>query len=156
MSMDSYPYVVFLPTQQKNRILSAIFGSKTAVSILKFSLDQGVSNKLYQRELVKKLNYSNKTIIENLKLLTKLGILNESMEKTEELRRATWIKVYQLSDVGMWFALLLTEEEDLSQAEKAEVLQKIFRKYIEWVKKLSKDLGVTKETLMEIFEEEMK
>lgn len=78
------------------------------------------------------------------------------MEKTEELRRATWIKVYQLSDVGMWFALLLAEEEDFSQAEKAEVLQKIFRKYIEWVKKLSRDLGVTKETLMQIFEEEMK
>jgi hypothetical protein len=102
------------------------------------------------------LNYSNKTIIENLKLLTQLGVLNEDMEKTKKQGRTVWVKAYQLSDVGMWFALLLAEEKDLSQAEKADILQKIFRKYIEWVKKLSNDLNVTKEVLKEIFVEEMK
>ena len=156
LGIEFHPYVVFLPTTQKNRILTAIFGSKAAVSVLKFSLAQGVSNKLYQRDLVKKLGYSNKTVIENLKQLTKLGVLDESMEKTENEGRVLWVKAYQLSDLGMWFALLLAEEKDLSQAEKADILQKIFRKYIEWVKKLSKDLNVTKEVLRGIFVEEMK
>ena len=79
-----HPYVIFLPTEKKDKILSAIFGSKAGVDLLRFSLKQGISKNIYQKELVKKLNYSNKTIIENLKTLTKLGVLNENMEKDEK------------------------------------------------------------------------
>lgn len=156
MNAGLHPYVVFLPGEQKNKILSAIFGSKAVVEILRFSLSQGISQKIYQKDLMTKLVYSNKTIIENLKLLTQLGVLSEDMEKVEKRGRAVWVKAYRLSDVGMWFALLLAEEKDLSQKEKADILQKIFRKYIEWVKRLSKDLNVSKEALKKIFEEEMK
>lgn len=157
MHVDFHPYVVFLPTSQKNKILSAIFGSRAAVDILKFSLSQGISSRIYQRDLVRKLGYSNKTIIENLKSLTRLGVLSEQMEKIEkERRRAVWVKAYELSDVGKWFALLLAEEKDLSSREKAEILQNIFRRYIMWVKSLSENLNVDKETLEKIFGEEMK
>lgn len=150
-----HPYVVFLPSEQKSKILSAIFGSKAAVNILKFALTQGISNKIYQKDLVKKLAYSNKTIIETLKSLTKLGILVEDMEKIEKEGRTIWVKAYQLSDTGRWFALLLAEEKDLSDEEKAEILQNIFRKYIRWVKDLSKRLNVDKKTLEKIFTEEI-
>jgi len=154
--VDLHPYVVFLPTEQKNRMLSAIFGSKAAVDILEFSLSQGISNKIYQKDLVRKLDYSNKTIIENLKSLTRLGVLIEDMERIEKEGRTMWVKAYQLSDIGRWFALLLAEEKDLSEGEKAEILQNIFRKYIKWVKDLSKKLNVDKKMLEEIFTEEMK
>jgi len=156
LNVDLHPYVVFLPTQQKNKILSAIFGSKAAVNILKFSLAQGVSNKLYQKDLVRKLAYSNKTVIENLKSLTKLRVLREEMEKIETEGRTVWVKAYQLSDLGKWFTLLLAEEKDLSDSEKAEILQNIFREYIKWVKNLSENLHVNKETLEKIFKKEMK
>jgi len=156
VSENLHPYVVFLPSEQKNKILSAIFGSKAAVDILRFSLSQGISNKIYQKDLVKKLDYSNKTVIETLKSLTKLGILAEDMEKIEKEDRATWVKAYQLLDTGRWFALLLAEEKDLADREKAEILQSIFRKYIKWVKDLSQKLNVSKKTLEEIFVEEIK
>lgn len=156
MNVDLHPYVVFLPSEQKNKVLSAIFGSKAAVSILKFSLAQGVSNKIYQKDLVRKLTYSNKTVIENLKLLTKLGVLFEDMEKIEKEGRTHWVKAYQLSDLGKWFALLLAEERDLTDREKAEILQNIFREYIKWVKNLSENLHLAKESLEKIFKEEMK
>jgi len=156
MNENLHPYVVFLPTEQKNKILSGIFGSKAAVDILEFSLSQGISDKIYQKDLVRKLAYSNKTIIENLKSLTKLGVLLENMEKIEKAGRTIWVKAYQLSDVGKWFALLLAEEKDLSDEEKAEILQNIFRGYIRWVKDLSQSLRVDKETLEKIFKEEMK
>lgn len=156
LSVDVHPYVVFLPTEQKNKILGAIFGSKAAVDILKFSLALGTSNKIYQKDLVRKLAYSNKTIIENLKSLTKLGVLREGMEKTEKDGRTVWVKDYQLSDIGKWFALLLAEERDLSEREKAEILQNIFRRYIKWVRNLSESLHLSKETLKKIFNEEMK
>ena len=156
LSKNLHPYVVFLPSEQKTRILSGIFGSKAAVDILKFSLFQGISKKLYQKELIRKLGYSNKTVIENLKTLTKLGILKEGMEKVRKGNRTTWVKAYQLSDAGRWFALLVAEEKDLSEKEKAKILQNIFRIYIKWVKNLSKKLHMNKKTLEEIFMEEMK
>jgi len=146
---------VFLPSEQKTRILSAIFGSKAAVDILKFSLSQGISKKLYQKELIEKLAYSNKTVIENLKTLTKLGILKEDMEKLRKGNRTIWVKAYQLSDTGRWFALLLAKEKDLSKEEEADILKRIFRTYIKWVRDLSEKLQVDKKALKEIFVEEM-
>jgi DNA-binding PadR family transcriptional regulator len=147
---------VFLPSEHKVKILSAIFGSKAAVDILRFSLKQGTSKKVYQNELVKKLSYSNKTIIENLKSLAKLKILEEHMEKAEKNGRIVWVKVYQLSDAGKWFALLLAEEKDLSESEKAQILENLFRTYIRWVKDLSAKLGLTSSSLEKAFMEEMK
>jgi len=152
---EIYPYVVFLPAKQKDKMLSAIFGSKAAVDILRFSIKQGISNKIYQKNLIEKLPYSNKTIIEHLKTLTKLGVLEEEMEKAERLKRIIWVKSYRLSDLGKWFALLLAEEKALSEKEKAEILQNIFRIYIQWVRGLSEKLHVNKKALEEIFREEM-
>jgi len=154
--VDLHPYVVFLPSEQKTKILSAIFGSKSAVDILKFSLKQGISNKIYQKDLVRKLPYSNKTIIENLKSLTTLEVLRENMEKMEKNGRKVWVKTYLLSDIGKWFALLLAEEKDLSHKEKVEILQNIFKTYIKWVKELSEKMHLSKRTLEKIFMEEMK
>jgi len=151
-----HPYVVFLPSEQKTKILSAIFGSKSAVDTLRFSLSRGISNKIYQKDLVKELPYSNKTIIGNLKSLTNLGVLMESMEKMETDGRIVWVKAYQLSDAGRWFALLLAEEKDLSEKEKAEILQSIFKTYVRWMKDLSEKLHMNKQTLEKIFIEEMK
>jgi DNA-binding PadR family transcriptional regulator len=150
------PYVVFLPTEEKDRTLSAIFGSKAAVDLLRFSLKQGVSKNIYQKDLFKKLNFSNKTIIQNLKSLTKLGILNEDMEKNEREGRIIWVKTYQLTDAGKWFALLLAEEKELTGQEKTEILQSLFRTYVKMVKGLAEEIGIDKKSLEEIFRQEMK
>lgn len=151
-----HPYVVFLPSGQKTKILGAIFGSKAAVDILQFSLRQGISNRIYQKDLVRKLDYSNKTVIGNLKALTKLGVLMESMEKSERNGRVVWVKAYLLSDAGRWFALLLAKEKDLSDSEKAEILQNLFRAYVRWVRNLSEKLHVDGAMLENAFREEMK
>jgi hypothetical protein len=156
LSVQLHPYVVFLPTEKKDKILSAIFGSKAGVDLLRFSLKQGIAKNIYQRDLVEKLNYSNKTIIENLKALTTLGVLNESMEKDEREGRIIWVKTYRLTVLGKWFALLMAEEKELSEKEKAEILQSLFRTYVKQVKGLGEELGITKKSLEEIFREEMK
>lgn len=156
LTEESHPYVVFLPSEQKTRILSAIFGSKASVDVLKFSLNQGISAKIYQKDMVKRLSYSNKTVIENLKSLTKMGVLKEEMEKDEKNGRTVWVKSYQLSDSGKWFALLLAEDKDLSRTEKAKILQTLFKSYVEWVKKLSEKLQIDKKTLEDTFASVMK
>ena len=104
---------------------------------------------------MKKLSYSNKTIIEHLKSLTKLGVLEEDMEKTESENRIVWLKSYQLTDIGKWFVLLLAEEKELTKKEKAQILRNIFKAYIHWVKTLSEKLQLSKEELKRIFNEEM-
>jgi DNA-binding transcriptional ArsR family regulator len=156
MNQKFHPYVVFLPSKQKHKILRAIFGSKAAVDILKFSIDQGISNKIYQKDLVKKLSYSNKTIIEHLKSLTKLGVLEEGMEKIERENRIVWLKSYQLTDIGKWFVLLLAEEKELTKEEKAKILRNIFKAYVRWVKTISEKLELNKEELKKIFDEEIR
>jgi DNA-binding PadR family transcriptional regulator len=156
LSVKLHPYVVFLPTEKKDKILSAIFGSKAGVDVLRFSLKQGIAKNIYQKDLVKSLNYSNKTIIANLKALTKLGVLTERMEKNEKEGRAIWVKTYQLTDLGRWFALLLAEEKELTEQEKSEILQSLFRTYVKLVKDLAEELNINKENLFEIFKEEMK
>jgi hypothetical protein len=156
LSVKLHPYVVFLPVEQKDKILSAIFGSKAGVDVLRFSLKQGIAKNIYQKDLVKRLNYSNKTIIANLKALTKLGVLTELMEKNEKEGRTIWVKAYQLTDLGRWFALLLAEESELTEHEKAEILQSLFRTYVKLVKDLAEELNIDKENLEAIFKEEMK
>jgi len=156
MNQKFHPYVVFLPSKQKHKILRAIFGSKAAVDILKFSIGQGISNKIYQKDLMKKLSYSNKTIIEHLKSLTKLGVLEEYMEKIESENRIVWLKFYQLTDIGKWFVLLLAEEKELTKEEKAKILRNIFKVYVRWVKTISEKLKLDKEELKKIFDEEIR
>ena len=151
-----HPYVVFLPTEKKDKILSAIFGSKASVDVLRFSLKQGISKIIYQKDLVESLNYSNKTIIGNLKTLTNLGVLTEQMEKTEKNKRIIWVKTYQLTTLGRWFALLLAEESQLTENEKVEILESLFRTYVKLVKELAEELNINKKMLEKIFKEEMK
>jgi len=151
-----HPYVVFLPTEKKDKILSAIFGSKASVDVLRFSLKQGISKIIYQKDLVESLNYSNKTIIGNLRTLTNLGVLTEQMEKTEKNKRIIWVKTYQLTTLGRWFALLLAEESQLTENEKVEILESLFRTYVNLVKNLADELNINKKMLEKIFKEEMK
>lgn len=156
MSKQLYPYVVFLPAKRKQNVLRAMFGSKIPVDILRFSIKQGISKKIYQKELIRQLGYSNKTVIEYLKTLTDAGILEESMEKIKSDERTVWVKYYVLSDLGRWFALLLTSEQSLSRDEKAKLISSIFRSYVRWVKSFSEKLGVKSEVLRDIFMEEMR
>jgi DNA-binding PadR family transcriptional regulator len=155
MSKKLHPYVVFLPKEKKDKILSAIFGSKASVDVLRFSLKQGISKIIYQKDLIESLNYSNKTIIGNLKALTNLGVLTERMEKSEKKRRIIWLKTYQLTTLGRWFALLLAEDSQLTENEKVEILESLFRTYVKLVKDLADELNINKKMLEKIFKEEM-
>jgi len=149
-----HPYIILLPAKAKINILKSIFSSEVPTRILEFSTTKGVSAKIYQKELVEELPYSNKTVIEHLKKLTNLEILIENMEKKHDRNRNVWVKYYLLSEVGKWFALLLAEEK-LSKEEKSQILSNVFRAYIRWVKELSEKLHISKDALRRIFNEEM-
>jgi hypothetical protein len=156
MSEKLYPYVIFLPAERKKNILRAVFRSKVPIDILQYFISKGISQKIYQKNLIDTLSYSNKTVIERLKDLTNLEILREGMEKVDSDGRTVWVKHYVLTDLGKWFALLLAQEDALSREEKIEILQSVLRSYVKWLKGLSEKLAVKKEVLEEIFKDEMK
>jgi len=156
MEVDLYPYVIFLPKDRKNRVLRAIFGSSVPVEIINFAIEQGISEKIYQRDLIEKLGRSNKTIIDYLKNLTELGILGENMEKTEKEGRVTWLKVYRFTDLGRWFALLMIDEKSLSKEERTEIVLSISKSYIQWINRLYDKLGLDKHVLRELLIENTK
>ena len=155
MSEKLHPYVIFLPTKKKQSVLRAIFRSKVPIDILQYFIDKGISQRIYQKNLIDTFSYSNKTVIERLKDLTNLGILKEGMEKTESAGRIVWVKQYVLTDLGRWFALLLAKEDALSREEKIEIIQSALRSYMKGLKELSEKLDIKKEVLEEIFREEM-
>ena len=146
----SYPYVVFLPKDRKQKVLRAIFGSAVPLEILGYSIRQGLTEKIYQKDLMEKLGRSNKTIIDYLGRLTDLGILTEHMEKEKAEGRTIWLKTYRLSDLGRWFALLLTEEKSLTKEKKREIVLSASKAYIEWIKKLYEELDLDQEILRDL------
>ena len=156
MGVDLYPYVVFLPKDRKQKVLRAIFGSSVPVEIINFAIEQGISEKIYQRDRIEKLGHSNKTVIDYLKNLTELGILGEGMEKVEKEGRTTWLKVYRLTDLGRWFALLLIDEKSLSKEERTEIVLSISKSYIKWINRLYEKLGLDKHVLRELLIENTK
>jgi len=155
MRKNLYPYIIFLPAKKKQNVLRAIFGSKVPIDILEFSIKQGISQKIYQKNLIDAFSYSNKTLIEHLKALTDLGILKEGMEKMESEGRMVWVKYYVLSDLGKWFALLLAKEDVLSKDEKVGIIRSVFKSYVEWIRRFSEKRGIDKAVIEEIFTREM-
>jgi predicted transcriptional regulator len=156
MEADLYPYVILLPRDRKRKVLRAIFGSSVPVEIINFAIEQGISEKIYQKDLIEKLGRSNKTVIDYLEKLTDLGILEEDMEKVEKESRKIWLKVYQLSDLGRWFALLLIDEKSLSKEERTEIVLSISKSYVKWMSKLYEKLGLDKHVLEELLVENTK
>ncbi|MCS7119757.1 MAG: hypothetical protein RMJ07_05515 [Nitrososphaerota archaeon] len=143
MSERLYPYVIFLPKDKKEKVLETIFGSKVSVNILKYSIEKGLNTKIFQKDLICKLGYSNKTIIGCLKSLVEQGVLMEFMEKAESPSRTVWLKYYVLTDLGKWFAMLLIEEEKLSREEKAEIARAAYTSYKKWIREFSEKLGIS-------------
>src|SRR4030065_69444 len=88
--------------------------------------------------------------------ITSLCSISSNRRKKQREGRIIWVKAYQLTDAGKWFALLLAEEKELTAKEKAEILQSLFRTYVKMVQGLAEEIGINKRMLEEIFKEEMK
>jgi hypothetical protein len=78
------------------------------------------------------------------------------MEKMKSGTRTVWVKYYNLTDLGKWFALLLVEEKNLTKEEKAEIVRNAFQSYIMWIRELYEKLGMDKKDLEKLILEDRK
>ena len=99
-----WPYVLPLPIDEgeQSKILFSLFKSKASIDIMKYMRVEGAT---YQRDMIKKLPYSNKTIIQHLETLVSANVLTEGMEKSKE--KQFQIKLKKWKDVILHFNLFL-------------------------------------------------
>ncbi|MEM3028008.1 MAG: hypothetical protein QW220_04700 [Candidatus Bathyarchaeia archaeon] len=152
--MSLWPYILPLPRNrdEQRKLFLTIFGSHTAIDILQ---NLSTEEKAYQKDLIKKLGHSNKTIIEKLKTFVSLGILEEAMEKSVEKGKAVWLKCYKPTNLGRWIILLLTPQEGVDAKVVERTLKELFELYVKNALKLCRSFGLNPEILRHIFETEM-
>lgn len=152
--MEVWPYILPLPSNRadQRRFLLSVFGSDTALDILRnVSLD----GKVYQRDLIKGLDYSNKTIIKNLKTLVSYGVLEEGMEKISERGKNLWLKWYKSTSLGRWLVLLLVPPEKVGAKLVEKIMEELFELYVRNAVRLCKIYGIDSELLVKVFEKSM-
>jgi len=124
-----WPWILPLPMKDEHyNILLSIFKSKITLDIIR---NINISGKTYQSDLIRKLPYSNKTIIIKLKELVKSKLLEQGVEKVTVNGRAVWVKWYKPTTWGRWVITFLTPPSRMKREKLKETFQKLLRLYIQ-------------------------
>ena len=145
-----WPYILPLPVKREelNRVFQTVFGTRAALEILKRT---SPNQKMYQKELISELGFSNKTIIEALKRLVSAGVLEQGMEKREVKQHTLWVKWYMPTVQGKWLALLLQSPASLTPEEARKIIVELFMLYLENILKLGANYNIE----LDFFESKM-
>lgn len=145
-----WPYVLPLPIEEgeQSKILFSLFKSKASIDIMKYMRMEGAT---YQRDMIKKLPYSNKTIIEHLATLVSANVLIEGMEKSKEKR--AWIKWYTPTPLGRWIQLLLMPPQKVPKNKINDLLNDLLKLQVEGAVKLCLKYKLDPDTLKTSFME---
>jgi len=151
-SLEFVPYILPLPKNRDNqrRFYRWVFGSNTALDILRAA---SLERKIYQRDLIKNLKYSNKTIIETLKKLVSLKVLQEGMEKVLSKDKTVWVKWYSPTNIGRWIVLLFLPLKQVKSELVEETLKQLFEFYIRNAIQLCDTYNLDTKILRAVFED---
>lgn len=148
---DDLPYVIFLPSDKNSqlRMLSAVFGSDVNLQILSEFCGK---DKVYQKELIETLPYSNKTVINHLKELVSLNVLKEGMEK-QEGEKNVWLKYFEVEPERRWLIFLIYDRETISPGVMQEIIVEVAYYYFKKIGDLARQYQIDIERIREIFED---
>ena len=140
VDQEVFPYVLFLPTNREKLVgmLNSVFGSRAKIEILK-TIPACGDTRIYQKDLINSLPYSNKTVIKNLKELCEHGVLVESMEK-QQGKKEVWVKYYEPADKMMWLVLLFKVPGELSNMP--HIIRQLVSLYYSSLKEMARTFGV--------------
>lgn len=148
--MEIWPYILPLPSDREDqrRFLLSVFGSDTVIDILK---NVSLEGRVYQRDLIKRLKYSNKTIIKHLKTLVSFSVLEEGMEKVYEGGKTLWLKWYASTNLGKWLVLLLVPLEKVDAKLVEKIVEELFEFYVKNAVQLCKVYKIDPQLLRKVF-----
>lgn len=140
---ESWPYLLFLPADPYDlkTFLLEVFGSPITLEILE-KIDRGVQA---QKDIIRQLRHSNKTIISHLKNLVRLKVLEEEY-RVKEGKHTIW---YKPTDIGRW--VLLMFKRRLPSTDLERVLEELLRSYLNNIIELCLKKGMNIEKLEEAF-----
>jgi len=114
----------------------------------------GIGARLFQHDLIRRLRYSNKSIIKYLKQMVEAGILVEGMERVVEKGKAIWMKWYTPTSLGKWVILFLTPPEEIRPELAKQTIEELFRLYSSSVVEVCEKYGFTIDSFQQVFDEE--
>ncbi len=141
---ELWPWILPLPkrTREQYEILLSVFKSKVSLDIL---LNMNVNRKNYQRDLIKKVPHSNKSIISALKKFVQAGIVEQGTEKVKVKGKDVWVNYYKLTFLGKYLKLLLTPIDKLSPRDLRKIVEELFDLYAKSIAKLCFDFNISHE-----------
>jgi len=156
LEKNVWPYVLPFPVDIKQRrLVWKILQSKVGMGIL---ARLNVEKPTYQKELIRKLPYSNKSIIEYLKLMVSAGIVEHGMEKVRIKKKNVWVKWYKPTKFGKWLILFLKSPQEISRETVKETVEELFQIYsaniVEFCQKYNLNMEYFHQVLDEKFLEE--
>lgn len=148
-----WPWIIPLPieNEQHYKVLLSIFSSKISIDILR---NIKLNEKTYQAELIRKLPYSNKTILAKLREFVKSRILEQGIERQIRRKRSFWVKWYRPSTLGRWLITFLTPPQQMKIKEIKETFKQLFKMYVESIAKFCIQHNVNLTEYYQILEEE--
>lgn len=148
---DLLPYVIFLPSDRdaQLKMLSAVFGSQVNLDILTAFCGR---ERVYQKTLIETLPYSNKTVINHLKELVSLNVLQEGMEK-QEGEKNVWLKYFEVEPSRRWLIFLIYDPETISAGIMQEIIVEVAYYYFKKIGELARKYGIEVDNIREIFED---
>lgn len=148
-----WSYILPLPIESMDqlKVLLSVFSSEISIEILKNIKLEG---KTYQKELLKKLPYSSKTIILKLKQLVSSGVLEEGVEQKKTKGKTVWVKWYTPTFMGKWIITLLTPFDQIDPKEMDKISKELFKIYSASLAELCLLLGLSLEEYLEILSSE--
>ncbi|MBS7287679.1 MAG: hypothetical protein KIH01_02740 [Candidatus Freyarchaeota archaeon] len=140
---ESWPYLLFLPADPYDlkTFLLEVFGSPITLEILE-KIDRGVQA---QKDIIKQLRHSNKTIILHLKNLVRLRVLEEEY-RVKGGKHTVW---YKPTDIGRW--ILLMFKRRLPSIDLEKVLEELLSSYLNNIIELCLKKGMNVEKLEDAF-----
>jgi hypothetical protein len=142
---EVFPYILFLPTEKDKLIslLNGVFGSEKKIAILQ-KIPACGDTKIYQKDLIETLPYSNKTVIKNLKELCDLNILHEDMEQ-QKGNGGAWVKYYLVDEKMTWLVLLFKEPSELDNIQ--QIILQLASLYYFSIVDMAKRYGLTEDDI---------
>jgi hypothetical protein len=149
---DLLPYVIFLPSDRDAQLqmLSTVFGSDVNLGILTAFCGE---SRVYQKQLIETLPYSNKTLISHLKELVTLGVLTEGMEKREGEEKNVWLKYFEVEPSKRWLIFLIYDPQLLSPDTTRKLIREVAQYYFKKIMELARSHDISTEEIVQLFED---
>jgi ribokinase len=147
-----WPYVLPFPLEAKKRkLILGIFQSRVGTSIL---TQIKIDARTFQHDLIRRLRYSNKSVIKYLKQMVDADILEQGMERVVEKGKAIWMKWYTPTSLGKWVILFLMPPEQVHPELAKHTVEELFRLYAASVVEVCEKYGLTIDSFQQAFDEQ--